>query len=90
MLQVEERVPLWQYLVQSGGNGPGDRGCPGIHLTVKEHALDGGDGCEIFADNTCLIEGGMADCQVLIDYIQKELKGDLSAYDHTEGRITIE
>lgn len=51
---------------------------------------DGGDGCNIFVDNKYSIDGGMADYEMLISYIKEELKGDLSQYSSTDGRITIE
>lgn len=42
----------------------------------------------MFADNEFLIEDGIADYQVLIDYI-KSLNGNLKMYNQTENRITI-
>lgn len=50
---------------------------------------DYGDGYSMFADNALLIDEGMVDYQMLADYIQKSLNGNLSAYADVEGRITV-
>jgi len=62
--------------------------------TVASHNYllkEGGSGCGMFADNVFIIDEGMADYQILVDYISEELEGDLGMkYARTEGRITIE
>lgn len=52
---------------------------------------EGGAGIDIFKDNVLLIDEGMVDYEVLINYITKDLNGELSGlYSETEGRITVE
>ena len=49
-----------------------------------------GSGCEMFADNTVLIDESILDYQVLVDYMVKELGGKVDArYAATEGRINV-
>lgn len=50
---------------------------------------DYGDGYNMFADNTLLIDEGMTDYQMLANYIQENLGGNLSAYSSTQGRIQV-
>ena len=50
---------------------------------------DYGDGYSMFADNTLLIDEGMTDYQMLANYIQENLGGNLSAYSSTQGRIKV-
>lgn len=50
---------------------------------------NGGDGYTMFKDNQLLIDEAMLDYQMLITYLVDELKGDLSRYATTNGRITI-
>ncbi len=50
---------------------------------------NGGDGSNIMSDNELLINDGLSDYQVLIDYMLL-LGGDLSAYHDIEGRIIIQ
>ena len=50
-----------------------------------------GNGQNMFADNTLLIDEAMLDYEVLINYLTGTLNGELSAlYSNTEGRITVE
>lgn len=48
-----------------------------------------GDGYSMFTDNKLLIDDGMADYQMLINYIQENLGGKLSDYAQVDGRITV-
>lgn len=61
--------------------------------TVASHNYllkEGGSGCNMFADNTFLIDEGMADYQILITYMIDYLDGHIdSRYAQTEGRITV-
>lgn len=41
------------------------------------------------ADNTLLIDEGMTDYQMLANYIQENLGGNLSTYLPTQGRIKV-
>lgn len=50
---------------------------------------EGGGGCNMFADNTFLIDEAMLDYEVLINYLTETLGGELSGYAATEGRITV-
>lgn len=51
---------------------------------------EGGSGYGNFMDNELLIDEGMADYQVLVEYMTKTLNGKIGAnYGKTEGRITI-
>ncbi len=50
---------------------------------------DYGDGYNMFADNTLLIDEGMTDYQMLSNYIQENLGGNLSAYSSIQGRIQV-
>ena len=49
-----------------------------------------GSGATFFDDNEFIIDEGMSDYQMLINYLTDELKGNLSEkYSDVEGRITI-
>ena len=51
---------------------------------------EGGSGYGKFMDNELLIDEGMADYQVLIEYMTKTLEGKIGQeYAKLEGRITI-
>ena len=51
---------------------------------------EGGDGLNMFMDNEFVIDGGLTDYQVLIDYITKYLNGKVGAeYEQPQGRITV-
>lgn len=59
--------------------------------TIASHDYiikNSGGGCNMFTDNEFLIDDGIADYQVLIDYI-KSLNGNLKMYNQTENRITV-
>lgn len=49
-----------------------------------------GDGINMFADNEFIINEGMVDYEIVINYITNNLNGNVgSKYSSTEGRITI-
>lgn len=50
---------------------------------------DYGDGYSMFADNTLRIDEDMTDYQMLANYIQENLGGNLFAYSSTQGRIKV-
>ena len=51
---------------------------------------EGGSGTDMFTDNVLLIDEGMIDYEILINYITENLNGEMSAlYSETEGRIVI-
>lgn len=66
---------------------------PKATYTVASHnhlIKDSGGGITQFVDNKLLIDEGVLDYQVLIDYITEYLNGNLSKnYSDIEGRITI-
>lgn len=66
---------------------------PKATYTVASHNYlikDSGEGITQFVDNKLLIDEGVLDYQVLIDYITEYLNGNLSEkYSDIEGRITI-
>ncbi len=52
---------------------------------------EGGSGTDMFMDNVLLIDEGMLDYEILINYITENLNGELSElYSETEERIVIE
>ena len=67
---------------------------PEAEYTVASNNLlikEGVGGINIFADNSLLIDNGMPDFQVLINYLNDYLAGELSGrYAETEGRIIVE
>lgn len=51
----------------------------------------GGDGYNMFMDNELLLDDGMADYQVLMNYIDGQLGGSIGAqYSEPQGRIVVE
>ena len=51
---------------------------------------EGGSGYGMFMDNELLIDEGMADYQILVDYMTKNLDGKIGEnYAKIEGRITV-
>ena len=51
---------------------------------------ESGSGTDMFTDNVLLIDEGMIDYEILINYITENLNGEMSAlYSETEGRIVI-
>ena len=52
---------------------------------------ESGSATDMFLDNVLLIDEGMIDYEILINYITENLNGELSGlYSETEGRITIQ
>lgn len=52
---------------------------------------EGGNGQNMFQDNTLLVDEALLDYEVLINYLADTLGGELAAlYSDTEGRITVE
>ena len=59
--------------------------------TVASHNYmlkDGGDGTNMFMNDEVILDAGIPDYQVLVDYVVS-LNGDLSAYAEPQGRITV-
>lgn len=86
----QRRVTSAEVLGDDGEYSPID---PEAVYTLASHNYiikDGGGGNTLFMDNTLLIDGGLADYQVLHAYITEVLGGELgSLYSEVEGRITI-
>lgn len=66
---------------------------PNAIYTVASHNYllkEGGSGCGMFADNTFIIDEGMVDYQILVNYITEELERNIGTkYAQIEGRILI-
>ena len=66
----------------------------GATYTVASHTFllrDGGDGMSMFVDNDVVVDEGITDIQVLIDYVSQDLDGVIGAgYENAAGagRIT--
>ncbi len=66
----------------------------GATYTVASHTFllrDGGDGMSMFVDNDVVVDEGITDIQVLIDYVSQDLGGVIGAgYENAAGagRIT--
>lgn len=86
----DRRVKNVQILNDRGGYTPIN---PEAEYTVASNNYlikESGGGINIFADNSLLIDGGMPDYQVLLNYLTEYLGGQLgSRYSVTEGRIVI-
>ena len=64
---------------------------PEAEYVVASHnymLLDGGDGTNMFQGDEVILDSGLPDYQVLVDYVLS-LNGDLSAYAEPQGRITV-
>lgn len=64
----------------------------GVYKIASHNYLmkQGGSGYGMFMDNKLLIDEGMADYQVLVEYMTKNLNGKIdTTYAKPEGRITI-
>lgn len=85
------RVKDVQVLQKDGGYAPID---PAGTYTLASHNYlikQGGDGLNMFMDNTLTMNEGMLDYQVLITYITDHLGGTVgSEYAQPQGRITVE
>ena len=84
------RVKDVQVLQEDGTYAPID---PAQTYTLASHNYllkQGGDGLNMFMDNTLIINEGMLDYQVLITYIADDLCGTVgSDYVRPQGRITV-
>ncbi len=84
------RVKDVQVLQQDGGYAPID---PAKTYTLASHNYlikQGGDGLNMFMDNTLTMNEGMLDYQVLITYVTDHLGGTVgSDYAQPQGRITV-
>lgn len=85
------RVKNVQVVTPDGSYEPID---PEKTYTVASHNYllkSGGGGHTFFNDNNLLINEGMSDYELLINYLTEFLDGKIdSLYSSTEGRITIE
>ena len=85
------RVRDVQVLQLDGSYAPLD---PNKTYTLASHNYlikQGGDGLNMFMDNTLTINEGMLDYQVLITYITDRLGGTVgSEYARPQGRITVQ
>ncbi len=64
---------------------------PEAEYVVASHDYmlrDGGDGTNMFQGDEKVLDSGIPDYQILVDYIVS-LDGDLSAYAEPQGRITV-
>ena len=85
------RVKEVEVLQKDGSYAPID---PGKTYTLASHNYlikQGGDGLNMFMDNTLTMNEGMLDYQVLITYITDHLGGTVgSDYAQPQGRITVQ
>ena len=64
---------------------------PNAEYLVASHnylLAEGGDGTTMFQEDPVVLDPGIMDYQVVVNYITS-LKGDLSAYKEPQGRITV-
>lgn len=84
------RIKDVQILRSDGSYEPLD---PNQTYTLASHNYlikQGGDGLNLFMDNSLIIDEGMVDYQVLITYITENLGGTIGEdYAETENRITV-
>ena len=82
---------MYRCLQEDGSYVPID---PAKTYTLASHNYllkQGGDGLNMFMDNTLTINEGMLDYQVLITYVADYLDGTVgSDYAQPQGRITVE
>ena len=90
-IEGERRVKNIMILNHTGEYEPID---PEKTYTMASHNYlikEGGSGTDMFMDNVLLIDEGMLDYEILINYITENLNGELSElYSETEERIVIE
>ncbi len=90
-IEGERRVKNIMILNQTGEYEAID---PEKTYTMASHNYlikEGGSGTDMFMDNVLLIDEGMIDYEILINYITENLNGELSElYSETEERIVIE
>lgn len=86
----ERRVKDVEVMNEAGDYQPLE---PEKEYTLASHNYmirEGGDGLGMFRDNELLISEGMADYQILLEYITEGLSGQLAElYRETEGRICV-
>ena len=64
---------------------------PEAEYVVASHnymLLDGGDGTTMFQEDEVVLDSGLPDYQVLVNYIVAQ-EGDLSEYAEPQGRIIV-
>ena len=85
------RVKDVEVLNEDGDYMPIDPGGEYTLATTDYLIKEGGDGLNMFMDNELVIDGGLTDYQVLIDYITEYLDGTVGAeYEQPQGRIVVE
>lgn len=86
----ERRVRDVQVLQEDGSYAPIDAA---ETYTVASHSYlikEGGDGLNMFWDNTLTIDGGMMDYEILITYLEDILGGTIGEeYATPQGRINV-
>ena len=86
----ERRVRDVQVLQEDGSYAPID---VAETYTVASHSYlikEGGDGLNMFWDNTLTIDGGMMDYEILITYLEDILGGTIGEeYATPQGRINV-
>lgn len=86
----ERRVKDVQILNNEGEYEPLDVEATYTLATHDYMIKEGGSGVNLFMDNELIVDGGIADYQVLIDYITEHLGGKIdNRYAQAEGRITV-
>ena len=84
------RVTDVQILQDDGSYAPIDP--QGVYTLASHNYLikQGGDGLTMFTDNELVMDEGMLDYQILIQYLTEDLGGVVSnSYETPQGRITI-
>ena len=85
------RVKDVEVLNEDGDYMPIDPSGEYTLATTDYLIKEGGDGLNMFMDNELVIDGGLTDYQVLIDYITEYLDGTVGAeYEQPQGRIAAE
>lgn len=84
------RVKAVEVLNKDGDYEPIDPDGEYTLATTGYLIKEGGDGLNMFMDNELVIDGGLTDYQVLIDYITEYLDGVVGEeYEQPQGRITV-
>ena len=85
------RVKNVEVLNKDGDYIPIDPNGEYTLVTTDYLIKEGGDGLNMFMDNELVMDGGLTDYQVLIDYITEYLDGIVGEeYDQPQGRIAVE
>lgn len=85
-VEGERRVTDAEILGENGEYEPID---PETTYTLASHSYILKEDYPMFYDNELIIDEGMIDYEILINYLTDYLQGDLSAYADVEDRITI-